>query len=147
MMRILAPSFVNHSARTKPVGPAPAIRTSLFAMVILQKTTLADRSGNDDCFYNSRELAVRVPLSRWSEWSEALSLVRFHRGHTGKFGKPGHAGLRNRIKLSPSRDCIPNLLHSVLWKGRDLKVLLDLAGFGRCGQEGGTALYGPASTT
>ncbi len=34
MMRILALSFVNHNARTKPIGPAPTIRTSLRAMVI-----------------------------------------------------------------------------------------------------------------
>jgi hypothetical protein len=35
MMRILAQSFVNHKARTKPVGPAPTIRTSLRVMIIL----------------------------------------------------------------------------------------------------------------
>jgi hypothetical protein len=27
-MRALTPNFVSHSARTKPVGPAPAIKTS-----------------------------------------------------------------------------------------------------------------------
>jgi hypothetical protein len=57
--------------------------------------------------------------------------------------KPRHPGLYHGIELDPRRDAIPDLEHRVFRQREDLKVLLDVAGRDRGGQEGCATLYSP----
>jgi hypothetical protein len=59
IMRMLAPSFVSHRARARPVGPAPTIRTSWRMVGNLERTSCKGPLGRQICDSRTGEIAIR----------------------------------------------------------------------------------------